>query len=126
MFLIPGGFALAVVACAGAAFLPADWQIYAMAAAVGAYALWSRSALAGLATGVMAWFFTTGFLVNGAGELSFGGADLLRLGILMAPGLLGLWNIVHRRVVEGPVAGVPSVPGPHLLPSRITVRLEPR
>lgn len=123
MFLIPGGFAVAVAACVGASFLPAEWQAYAMAAAVGVYALWSRNVLAGLATGVMAWFFATGFLVNGAGELTFGSADLVRLGILMAPGLLGLWNIVHRRVMEGSAAGVPR---PHVLPSRTTVRLEPR
>ncbi|MFC4114496.1 hypothetical protein [Nonomuraea zeae] len=92
-FLIPGGFGLSVLACAAVALtLPAPEVVpraVVMGAVVAAYALWSRSVLAGLATGVMAWCFTTGFLVNAAGELTFTPGDLVRLTAFLALGLGG-------------------------------------
>ncbi|MFB9964848.1 hypothetical protein [Sinosporangium siamense] len=50
-----------------------------MVLTVGMFAATGVSALAALATGVIAWLFTTGFLVNTAGELSLSASDALRL-----------------------------------------------
>ncbi|MCC5575643.1 hypothetical protein IMZ11_08305 [Microtetraspora sp. AC03309] len=91
-FLIPGGFVLVVVTCAVAALaLPEGTvRVITMAAAVGAFALWAGNPAAALATAATAWFFTTGFLVNGAGELTFSRDDVIRLGAFVATGLAGL------------------------------------
>lgn len=88
--LIPGGFVLSVLASATVSLvLPADWRAVAVGGAVAVYALWSRSALAGLATGLMAWCFVTGFVVNAAGELTFAAPDLVRMLVFLAVGLVG-------------------------------------
>ncbi|MGV9305617.1 hypothetical protein ACWDLG_19765 [Nonomuraea sp. NPDC003727] len=90
-FMISGGFVVSVAACAAVAALlpPGTPRVAAMALVVGAYAAWSRSLLAASATALMGWLFTTGFLVNGLGELSLTAPDLLRLGMFGGVALAG-------------------------------------
>ncbi|WP_285777245.1 hypothetical protein [Microtetraspora sp. NBRC 13810] len=122
-FLIPGGFAFSVACCALVALvLPADTVLRAaaMGVAVAAYAAWARHPMAALATGVMAWFLTTGFLVNALGVLTFAGADEVRLGAFAAAALLGcagaaLWGLVTRARRHGrpfPPITLPAQPTP--------------
>ncbi|MEU0522004.1 hypothetical protein [Streptosporangium sp. NPDC006007] len=55
---------------------------------------------AAVATVVMAWLFTTGFLVNSAGELTFDGPGLSRLGLLAVAALAGGgYAVFHRAPV---------------------------
>ncbi|MGS2642523.1 hypothetical protein [Streptosporangium sp. LJ11] len=114
-FSLAGGF-VAVVAAAMAASLllaPAEvaGRVLIMAIAVCAYAACGVRAGVALATAVMAWFFGTGFLVNGAGELSFGRPDLVRLGMLVAVALganacTAAYRVVAaRRRLRVPLAG---------------------
>ncbi|MFF3440726.1 hypothetical protein [Streptosporangium sp. NPDC002721] len=90
-FSLAGGFVTVVAAVAAASLLlaPAEatGRVLIMAIAVCAHAAREVRAGVALATAVMAWFFSTGFLVNGAGELSFGRPDLLRLGLLVVVAL---------------------------------------
>ncbi|MGW5683863.1 hypothetical protein [Nonomuraea sp. NPDC003754] len=102
-FMISGGFVVSVAACAAVAALlpPGTPRVVAMALAVGAYAAWSRSLLAASATALMGWLFTTGFLVNGLGELSLTAPDLLRLGMFGGVALAG-YGVA---AVAGPARG---------------------
>lgn len=94
---------VSVAACAAVAALlpPGTPRVVAMALAVGAYAAWSRSLLAASATALMGWLFTTGFLVNGLGELSLTAPDLLRLGMFGGVALAG-YGVA---AVAGPARG---------------------
>ncbi|WP_329088827.1 MULTISPECIES: hypothetical protein [unclassified Streptosporangium] len=90
-FSLAGGFVTVVATAATASLLlaPAEvaGRVLIMAIAVCAYAACGVRAGVALVTAVMAWFFGTGFLVNGAGELSFGRPDLLRLGLFVVVAL---------------------------------------
>ncbi|SPL88612.1 unnamed protein product [[Actinomadura] parvosata subsp. kistnae] len=55
----------------------------------GVFGAWAVRFLAALCAGVMAWCFATGFLVNAAGELTFGHADLVRLTAFMVVAVAG-------------------------------------
>ncbi|MFD1936815.1 hypothetical protein ACFSKW_35635 [Nonomuraea mangrovi] len=98
-FLIAGGFVVTVAACAAVAVLvPVGTpRVVAMAAVAGAYAAWSRSPLAASATVLMVWCFTTGFLVNTAGELTLTRPDMLRFGVFAAAAFAG--SMVARSLV---------------------------
>ncbi|MEZ0075922.1 hypothetical protein [Planotetraspora sp. GP83] len=91
--LIPGGFAVVVLACAavGALFPAAHTaaRVTAMAVVTGVFGARARNLVATLVTAVMAAAFATGFLVNTTGELTFGGPDAARLVVFLAAGLLG-------------------------------------
>jgi hypothetical protein len=78
---IPAGFVFVVGLCAVAAltFPQSVARVVVMGVGVGAFGAWAVHYPAVLCTGAMAWCFTTGFLVNAAGELTFGREDLLRL-----------------------------------------------
>ncbi|GGS97372.1 hypothetical protein ACFFV7_21740 [Nonomuraea spiralis] len=99
-FLIVGGFVLSVSACAAVSLvLPGDavtLRVVVMGAVVPIYSFWSRSAVAGPATAVMSWFFATGFLVNGAGELTFASADVVRALVFLALGFAGGLPVLSR------------------------------
>ncbi|WP_157251611.1 hypothetical protein [Nonomuraea typhae] len=132
-FLIVGGFVAAVLSSAVAAllFLEPGARVAVVAVLVGAYATWGRSLAAALATGVMAWMFATGFLVNGLGVLSFSPDDLVRLAVLLAVGVSGYllgagpamvralggatqaYAVRRRRSAAAPprAAGTPYAPG---------------
>lgn len=60
-----------------------------MAVAVGLFGAWAGSHLAAAMTGLMAWCFTTGFLVHAGGTLVFGHADLDRLGAFIVVAVAG-------------------------------------
>jgi hypothetical protein len=60
-----------------------------MAIAVGTYAMSVGGVIAPVSTAAMAWAFTTGFLVNTAGELTMTRVDALHLAVLMLAGLAG-------------------------------------
>jgi hypothetical protein len=51
----------------------------------------------------LAWCTVTGFATNAEAELTFGGSDAARLGVLVAAALVG--RAVLGRVVRGPAAG---------------------
>ncbi|MER6951785.1 hypothetical protein ABT294_48000 [Nonomuraea sp. NPDC000554] len=97
-FLIAGAFALVVAACAVAALIvPAAEGVVALAAVVGAFSIWSRHLVAGLASGAMAWCFATGFLVNDMGTLTFTAPDGVRLVAFLAVGAAGsAWGMARR------------------------------
>ncbi|PZG18507.1 hypothetical protein [Nonomuraea aridisoli] len=101
--LVAGGFAVTVLKCAvvAAAVPGTRARVWVMAAVVTAFAARARSLPAGLATAVTAWCFTTGFLVNTLGTLTFGRSDLVRLGVFAVGGLGG------RRAAPAP-AGSPA------------------
>ncbi|MFC7645961.1 hypothetical protein ACFQX6_39210 [Streptosporangium lutulentum] len=84
---------------ASLSFAPAEItaRVLIMAIAVCGYAACGIRVTVSLATAVTAWLFGTGFLVNGAGELSFGGSDLLRLGLLVVAALGGSTYAATRR-----------------------------
>ncbi|XVQ85869.1 hypothetical protein ACQP2K_00070 [Microbispora siamensis] len=89
-FLLVGGFVSAVLSCAAAlAFSDIADRVVTVAITVAVYAARGRSLISASATATMAWTFLTGFLVNDAGTLTFSSADMARLGILLATGLLG-------------------------------------
>ncbi|MFI6499592.1 hypothetical protein [Nonomuraea typhae] len=90
-FLIVGGFVTAVLSSAVAALLFPEpgARVAVVALLVGGYAMWGRSLVSALATGVTAWMFATGFLVNGLGVLSFSSDDLVRLAVLLGVGAAG-------------------------------------
>ncbi|RBQ21048.1 hypothetical protein DP939_08320 [Spongiactinospora rosea] len=92
--LIGFGFAAAAVAClVAAALVPAGEpgaRLVLVAVLVGGYAAAAADVPAALCTGLFAWLFVTGFLVNHAGHLVFSGvADLARLGVLVAAAAAG-------------------------------------
>ncbi|MFE3451295.1 hypothetical protein ACFXJ8_20460 [Nonomuraea sp. NPDC059194] len=97
-----GGFVVSVAACAAVAALVPEGtpRVVAMAAVAGTFAIWSRSPLAAAATALMTWLFTTGFLVNAAGELTFTRSDLVRLGVFGTAALVGLVAGALFRVVR--------------------------
>ncbi|MER5650058.1 hypothetical protein [Streptosporangium sp. NPDC002524] len=114
-FSLAGGFVAVVAAAAGASLLlaPAEvtGRVLIMAIVVCAHAARGVRAGVALATAVMAWFFCTGFLVNAAGELSFGRPDLLRLGLLVVVALgANACAAAHRAVAARRRLGVP-LPG---------------
>ncbi|GLX09051.1 hypothetical protein Misp03_59770 [Microbispora sp. NBRC 16548] len=90
-FLLVGGFVSAVLSCAAAALAFSDIpdRVVTVAITVAVYATRGRSLISASATATMAWMFLTGFLVNDAGTLTFSPDDRVRLGILLAIGLLG-------------------------------------
>lgn len=90
-FLLVGGFVSAVLSCAAAALAFSDIpdRVVTVAITVAVYATRGRSLISASATATMAWMFLTGFLVNDAGTLTFSPDDRVRLGILLATGLLG-------------------------------------
>ncbi|MFF5209184.1 hypothetical protein [Streptosporangium sp. NPDC000396] len=90
-FLLSGGFVVTVMACVSVAVLVPEGapSIVAMTVVAGAFAVWSRNLLASSVTALMVWLFTTGFLVNTAGELTLNRPDALRLGVFAAAALLG-------------------------------------
>lgn len=90
--LLAGGFAVTVLACAvvAAAVPGTRARVWVMAAVVTVFAARARSVPAALVTALTAWCFTTGFLVNAAGTLTFGRSDLVRLGVFAAGGLAGV------------------------------------
>ncbi|MDP9847418.1 hypothetical protein [Streptosporangium lutulentum] len=100
-FSLAGGFLVVVAATvtASLSFAPAEItaRVLIMAIAVCGYAACGIRVTVSLATAVTAWLFGTGFLVNGAGELSFGGSDLLRLGLLVVAALGGSTYAATRR-----------------------------
>ncbi|MER6825220.1 hypothetical protein ABT352_04455 [Streptosporangium sp. NPDC000563] len=114
-FSLAGGFVTVVATAATASLLlaPAETagRVLIMAIAVCAYAARGVRAGVALATAVMAWFFGTGFLVNGAGELSFGRQDLLRLGLFTIVALgtnacvAGCRMVAARRRLRVPLPG---------------------
>ncbi|WP_157520824.1 hypothetical protein [Herbidospora daliensis] len=89
--LIPGAAVLAVGAVVAVAVAVPDVseRVAAMAGLTAAIGLIVRRPAAAAAAGVIAWFLTTGFLVNGLGELTFTTGDWLRLGLLTGAGLVG-------------------------------------
>ncbi|MGJ6963652.1 hypothetical protein ACSDR0_17250 [Streptosporangium sp. G11] len=114
-FSLAGGFVTVVATAATASLLLASAEVTGrvliMVIAVCAYAACGVRAGVALATAVMAWFFGTGFLVNGAGELSFGRPDLLRLGLFVVVALganacaAAYRAIVARRRLHVPLPG---------------------
>ncbi|MFI6600263.1 hypothetical protein ACIBHX_28800 [Nonomuraea sp. NPDC050536] len=90
-FVIAGGFVASVAGCAATAMLFSDLpgRVAAMALVVGVYAMSVRDVVGAPVTAVMAWMFTTGFLVNSEGTVTLSRADLLRLGLFLAAGLVG-------------------------------------
>ncbi|TDD44034.1 hypothetical protein E1286_27825 [Nonomuraea terrae] len=89
--LVAGGFAVTVLACAvvAAAVPGTRARVWVMAAVVTVFAARARDVPAALVTALTAWCFTTGFLVNALGTLTFGRSDLVRLGVFAAGGLAG-------------------------------------
>ncbi|TKK85145.1 hypothetical protein FDA94_27385 [Herbidospora galbida] len=92
--LIPASAAMAVGAVVVvAAFVPAvpdvSERVAAMAGLTAAIGLVVRRPVAAGVAGVIGWFLTTGFLVNGLGELTFTTADWLRLALLTGAGMVG-------------------------------------
>ncbi|MFI7611254.1 hypothetical protein ACIBP6_08555 [Nonomuraea terrae] len=89
--LVAGGFAVTVLACAvvAAAVPGAPARVWVMAAVVTVFAARARDVPAALVTALTAWCFTTGFLANALGTLTFGRSDLVRLGVFAAGGLAG-------------------------------------
>ncbi|MBB6550541.1 hypothetical protein [Nonomuraea rubra] len=79
--LIPAGFAFVVVMCAASAltFPGSAARVVVMVVGIGVFGLCAGRYPAALAAGAMGWFFTTGFLVNAKGVLTFGSDDLTRL-----------------------------------------------
>ncbi|MEU8276375.1 hypothetical protein ACFYOK_33785 [Microbispora bryophytorum] len=110
-FLVVGGFVSAVLSCVAAALAFSDIpdRVVTVAIVVGVYAARGRSLVSASATAIMAWMFLTGFLVNDAGTLTFSPADMVRLGILLATGLLG-GAVGMVRGDVGPALGVEHLP----------------
>jgi hypothetical protein len=93
--MIVGGFSVIVLASMAAALLfPASdpWpRVMIMAVAVCGYGAGTAHIVSALTTAGFAWLFTTGFLINTAGELALTGvADLQRLAVLALAALAGL------------------------------------
>ncbi|MEU8381358.1 hypothetical protein [Streptosporangium sp. NPDC048865] len=110
-FSLAGGFVVVVAAVATASMLlaPAEvaGRVLVVVIAVCAYSARGVRAGVALATAVMAWSFGTGFLVNGAGELTFGRPDLLRLGLLVVVALGANACAAAYRAVTARRLGVP-------------------
>ncbi|WP_066373843.1 hypothetical protein [Herbidospora mongoliensis] len=89
--LIPAGAAMAVGAVVVVAMAVPDTseRVAAMAAMTALIGLVVRRPVAVGAVACVAWLLMTGFLVNGLGELTFAGADWLRLALLVVAGLVG-------------------------------------
>ncbi|ETK30527.1 hypothetical protein [Microbispora sp. ATCC PTA-5024] len=89
--LLPTGGAVTTAACAAVASVlhGAPARVTAMVLVTGAFAAVARRPAAGAATAVIGWMLTTGFLVNGAGELTMSRADAARLAAFGAAGLGG-------------------------------------
>ncbi|GAA3668617.1 hypothetical protein GCM10022224_035980 [Nonomuraea antimicrobica] len=89
--LLPAGFVYAIGACAVAALAFAETadRVVLVAVEVGVFGAWAGHYLAAPVTGVMAWCFTTGFLVHAEGELTFEAADLERLVTFTVAALVG-------------------------------------
>jgi hypothetical protein len=51
----------------------------------------SLPAVYGIGLGAAAWAWTTGFVVNGYGDLTFTGPDLVRLALMLSCGLAAHW-----------------------------------
>ncbi|WP_204039709.1 hypothetical protein [Acrocarpospora phusangensis] len=64
-------------------------RVAVIAAVVGLFGGWARHMGAALLTGVIAWLFATGFLVNTVGLLTFTGPDLVRLAVLLGAAVTG-------------------------------------
>ncbi|MDF5752838.1 hypothetical protein [Spongiactinospora sp. TRM90649] len=99
-FQVAGGFAVALLACLGAAALFSRGetvaQVVVVAVAVGGYSAAVRRPLPALVTAIFAWAFTTGFLVNSDGVLTVGTlADLERFALFWLAALAGVaWHLV--------------------------------
>ncbi|MBB5081925.1 hypothetical protein [Nonomuraea endophytica] len=91
-FLLAGGFCTMVLASAVTALVFHDTaaRVGAMAWVVFCFAWLARRAFAAPAAALMAWLFTTGFLIHHLGTLAFERADLLRLGLFEIVALLGV------------------------------------
>lgn len=123
-FSLAGGFLVVVgsTVTASLLFSPSELsgRVLIMMIAVCGYAAREIPRSISLATAVMAWLFTTGFLVNAAGELTFGRPDLLRLGLLLlAVALTG----GTRTAINHLQAPRPHVPVP--LPREESAVVEP-
>ncbi|MFF0573256.1 hypothetical protein [Streptosporangium saharense] len=93
-FSLAGGLLATVTATALASLLFTPGQVrgrlLVMALAVGAQALRVPRWPSALATALMAWLLTTGFLVNTEAELTLDADDLLRLCLLLLVAALAL------------------------------------
>ncbi|MEV0615366.1 hypothetical protein AB0I81_18760 [Nonomuraea sp. NPDC050404] len=88
---IPAGFVFVIGLCAVAAvaFPQSTARVVVMGVGIGAFGVWVVRYLAALCAGVMAWCFTTGFLVNASGELTVGREDLVRLATFIVVAVVG-------------------------------------
>lgn len=109
-FQVAAGFVTTVLACATVALAvpvaATSARVACVALAVCAYSAWARSPIAALTTAFIAWFFTTGFLVNTLGQLTVDGRDAIHLGALAAGALAG--TLLRPR---------PTHPTPHTAPA---------
>ncbi|WP_156045428.1 hypothetical protein [Herbidospora cretacea] len=89
--LIPGAAAMAVgsVVVVAVAVPEVSERVAAMAGLTALIGLIVRRPVAAGVAGLIGWFLTTGFLVNGLGELTFTTADWSRLALLTGAGLVG-------------------------------------
>ncbi|SDH64137.1 hypothetical protein SAMN05421505_11987 [Sinosporangium album] len=113
---LAAGFTVVVMATALASlvFSQGDLagRVLIMAMAVAGFALSGVRIGASLGTGVIAWMFTTGFLVNDAGELSLSTDDAARLVLFVVTALGGTAVAAMLRPREGPTHRLRGVPGP--------------
>lgn len=105
-FSLAGGLFATVTATALASLLFTPGQVrgrlLVMALAVGAQALRVPRWPSALATALMAWLLTTGFLVNTEAELTLDVGDLLRLCLLLLVAALALAARAAARRLPSP------------------------
>lgn len=91
---VGAGSVVVVVAAMLAAPIPvvhAGWRFAVVAVAIGLFTFVSRDWRAAMATALLGWLVTNGFLVDRFGELSWHGApDLVRLAVLLLTAGFGL------------------------------------
>jgi hypothetical protein len=113
-FLLAGGFCTMVLASAitAVAFDDTPARVGAMASVVFCFAWFARRALAAPAAALIAWLFTTGFLVHHLGTLAFEGADLVRLGLFEVVAMLGVAVAAGLRLAARAERPAPQVSVP--------------
>ncbi|MEV7010272.1 hypothetical protein [Streptosporangium sp. NPDC051022] len=115
-FPLSDGFLVTVAATVVASllFAPGDTtaRVAVMMIAVCVHVLREPRRSVALATAVMAWLFTTGFLVNTSAELTFGGHDLTRLGLLLLVAALACGVRRLGLLPSAPYPVLRSVPSP--------------
>ncbi|TYB50950.1 hypothetical protein FXF51_54820 [Nonomuraea sp. PA05] len=109
--LIPAGFVFVIGLCAAVAlaFPESTARVVVTTLGVGVFGAWAVRHLAALCAAAMAWCFTTGFLVNTAGELTFRREDLVRLGVFIVVAVAGCFcgqafrALGYRRRLSEPI-----------------------